>query len=113
MHENPHVVAECYFQHHFSVNVMCGVLGKYIIGPNFAKGCLAAAYYKDFLQNDLLLHLKDVPLATRGRMWIQHDRAPTYFSREVMEFLSDNYHDRRLGRGGLCHGPFFCPTYHH
>jgi hypothetical protein len=40
-----------------------GVLGNYLIGPHFIEGHLTAAYYRDFLQNDLL-YLEDVPLAT-------------------------------------------------
>jgi hypothetical protein len=61
-HENLHVVAECYFQRRFSVNVWCGVSGNYFVGPRFIEGHLAAVYGRDFLQNDFPLYLEDVPL---------------------------------------------------
>jgi hypothetical protein len=55
VHENPHEVAECYFQCHFSANVWCRMSGNCLIGPHFIEGCLTAAYYRHFLQIDILL----------------------------------------------------------
>jgi hypothetical protein len=81
-------MAERYFQRRSLLSVWCGALGNYITGTHFFVGRLTAAYDRDFLQNDLPLYLKDVPFATGGRMWIQHDEAPPYFGREVTEFLS-------------------------
>jgi hypothetical protein len=62
--ENPHEVTQCHFQHRFSVNMWCGVLGNNLIGLHVIEGCLIAPYYRNFLVNELSLHLEDVPLAT-------------------------------------------------
>jgi hypothetical protein len=50
----------------FSAQIFCKLVvwGNYLIGPHFMNGCLTAAYYRDFLQNYLLLYFDDVPLAT-------------------------------------------------
>jgi hypothetical protein len=103
--ENPHNVKEHYFQHHCSVNVWCGVLGNYLIGPHFTEGRLTEAYYRNFLQKDLPVYSQNVSLATQGKMPIHHDGAPPHFCRKVMQFLNDNYHGR------WCHGPLSHLTY--
>jgi hypothetical protein len=63
-HKNPHEIAECHFQHRFSFNVWCGILGNNLIGPHVIEGCIRAPYQRNFLENELLLHLENVPLAT-------------------------------------------------
>jgi hypothetical protein len=54
---------------------------------------LTAPYYRNFLSNELPLYLQDAPLATQGRMWLEHHRTPPHFSREVMEFFNKNHED--------------------
>jgi hypothetical protein len=98
-HENPRKVPEHYFQCCFSVSAWCEVLGSCLIEPHIFKGHHTAAYYKNFLQNDLPLYLEQVPLSRRGQMWIQHDEASPHFATEVTDFLSDSYHGRWLGQG--------------
>jgi hypothetical protein len=56
--------------------VWCGVLGNNLIGPYVIKGSLAALYYKNSLENELLLHLEDVSLATQRQTWLQYETAP-------------------------------------
>jgi hypothetical protein len=59
--------------------VWCGVLGNNLIGPHVIEGRLTAPFFRNFLENELPLNLEDVPLATRRRMWLQHDEAPSHF----------------------------------
>jgi hypothetical protein len=98
--ENPRAVVECNFQHRFSVNVWCGVIYNYLIGPYVFEGRLTSVQYKIFLQHELPLLLDDVRLASRGRMWIQHDGAPPHYGREVTTYLNRKFRGRWIGRGG-------------
>jgi hypothetical protein len=98
--ENPHAVVECNFQHRFSVNVWCGVLHKYLTGPYFTEGRLTSVQYIHFLLHKLPLLLEDVPLASRVRMWIQHDGTPPHYGREVTTYLNRKFRGRWIGRGG-------------
>jgi hypothetical protein len=58
--DNPHGTAESNYQHSFSVNVWCGVIGPYI----FPKR-LTGDIYANFLQAELPALLENVPLQTR------------------------------------------------
>jgi hypothetical protein len=55
----------CHWQHRFWAALWCRMLGKNLIAPHVKERRLMAPYYKDYLENKLLLHLEDVPLATR------------------------------------------------
>jgi len=55
-----------------------GVLGSNLNGPHVIEGYLAALYYRNFLENELPLYLKDMPLVTQGQMWL-HDGLPLHF----------------------------------
>jgi hypothetical protein len=98
--ENPHAVVECNFQHRFSVNVWCGALHNYLIGPHFIERRLTPVQYRNFLQHKLPLLLEDEPLALIVRIWIQHDGAPPHYGREVTTYLSRKFRGRWIGRGG-------------
>jgi hypothetical protein len=43
--------------------VWCKVLDNNLIGAHVIEGSLAS-YYRNFLENELLLHIENVPLAT-------------------------------------------------
>jgi len=61
--------------------------------------------YLVFLQNELPKQLEDVPLATRIAMYFQHDRAPSHYTRHVMQHLNDTFPDRWFGRGSTINWP--------
>jgi len=48
-----------------------------------------------------MVHLQDVPLATRGRLWIQHDRAAPRVGTEFAVYVNENNQGRSIGRSGL------------
>jgi hypothetical protein len=56
-------------------------------GPHFYDGTLTGRRYLDFLRDDLLLFLDDLPLDTRRKMYYQQDGAPVHNSRIVHAFL--------------------------
>jgi hypothetical protein len=63
------------------------VWGNKLIGLHVTKGCLAAPYYRNFLENELPLQSEEAPLAAQRRMWLQHDGALVHFGRAVIVFL--------------------------
>lgn len=53
--------------------------------------------------------MEDVPLATRARMWFQHDGAPAHFSFDARNHLTATFGERWIGRGGPVHWPARSP----
>ena len=51
--ENPHATVESNFQHRFTVNVWCGMVDGYLIGPFIFENRLTGDHYFEFLQNEL------------------------------------------------------------
>ena len=76
-YENPHTTTVRGYQCRFSVNVLCGIVGNYELGPHVLPPRLTGSGYRQFVEHELpgLLH-EDVPLATRNSMWFMHDGAP-------------------------------------
>jgi len=63
--DNPHRTVESNYQHHFSVNVWCGVIGDQLIGPYIFPQRLTGDIYANFLQEELPALLENVALRTR------------------------------------------------
>ena len=51
--DNPHGTVESNYQHHFSVNVWCGVIGDQLIGPYIFPQRLTGDIYANVLQEEL------------------------------------------------------------
>lgn len=49
--------------------------------------------------------LEDVPLDLRRRTWFQFDGGPPHFPYEVRQFLTNNFQERLIGRGGRISWP--------
>lgn len=104
--ENPHFTRSVDNQHRWSLNVWGGIVGSYVIGPHFFEGRVNGDIYLDFLRNGLSDLLENVPLATRHRLWLQHDGAPPHYSAQVRHHLSRAFPDKWIGRGGpICWPP--------
>jgi hypothetical protein len=80
--------------------VWCVLLGNNLLGQHVLEGLSTAPYFRIALEHELSLHLKDVPLATQRRMWLQPDGAPRHFGRAVTEFLSEDCEGIWIGTGG-------------
>lgn len=98
--ENPHAFVETHFQERFSVNVWCGMIDNHLLGPVILPHRLTGPRYLQFLENELPPLLEDVPLATRMRIFFQHDGAPAHFSRLVTQYLNVTFPERWIGRNG-------------
>ena len=61
--ENPRWIRTAPFQHPWSINSWCGIVGDHVIGPHFFEGRLTGQVYVNFLQNVLPQLMEDVPLA--------------------------------------------------
>ena len=44
-------------------------------------------------------------MATRIALYFQHDRAPSHYTRLVMQHLNDTFHNRWIGRGSTFNWP--------
>jgi len=61
---NPHWTKRVDNQHHWSLNIWCGIVNGYLIDPYFFDNRLNGETYLSFLQNKLLKFLEEVDLAT-------------------------------------------------
>lgn len=98
--ENPRWARQRNFQRSFKVNVWCGIIGRYLVGPYFFEGTLNAQRYLELLQNELPDLLDAIPLAIRNIMWFQQDGAPAHTSREVTNYLNIVFPNRWIGKFG-------------
>ena len=59
---------------------------------------LTGQVYFNFLENNLVELLGDIPLQHRQRMWFMHDGALVHFLVNVRRYLTNRFQER-LGRG--------------
>ena len=102
--DNPHRTVESNYQHRFSVNVWCGVIGDQLIGPCIFPQRLTGDIYANFLQEELPA-LENVPLQTRRQMYYQHDGVLPHFSQVVRQYLIHKFLNRWIGRGDAQNWP--------
>lgn len=87
------------YQHRFSINVWCGIIGDFIVGPYLFRGQLTGTGCREFL-GELSLLLEDVALAKRRGMWYMHDGAPAPSSMTVRDYLDAKFPGRWIESGG-------------
>ena len=98
---NPHAITQDHYQHQFSLNVWVGIIGDFLIGPFFLPPRHNGDTYRHFLENELPVLLKDVPIMTRNQIWFMHDDAPAHFSLAAREYLHRVYDGRWIGWGAV------------
>ena len=98
--DNPHEVHRFRYQHRFSVNVWCGIVGDYLIGPYLLPSPLNGQRYATFLRYVLPGLLENVPLGIRRNMWFQHDGAPAHSDRNACQHLHETFGSRWIRRNG-------------
>jgi len=62
---NPHGTVENNYQHRFSLNVWCDVIGDQLIGPYIFPQRLSGEIYTNVLQDELPAFLENAALQTR------------------------------------------------
>ena len=62
--DNSHTTVESNYQHPFSVNVWCGVIGDQLTGLHIFPQRLTGDIFANFLQDELPAILENVPLQT-------------------------------------------------
>ena len=98
--DNPHEVHRFRYQHRFSVNVWCGIVGDYLIGPYLLPSPLNGQRYTTFLREVLPGLLENVLLGIPRNMWFQHDGAPAHSDRNACQHLHETFGNRWIGRNG-------------
>ena len=95
--ENPRWMRTVSFQHPWSVNCWCGIVGDHVIGPYFFEGCLTGHVYAYFLQNILPQLMEDVSLHVRMHMWMQRDGAPPHYALCSRQVMNGFFHGKWIG----------------
>ena len=95
----PHGTVDTNFQRPFSISVWFGMIDDMLIDPVILDDRMTGQNYLDFLRYGLPEQLEDVPLTTRIAMYFQHDGAPSYYTRLVLQHLNDTFPNRRIGSG--------------
>ena len=97
--ENPHITRAKHFQREFSINVWCGIVGDFLLGPYEIPSRLNGESYLYFLENVLPTLLEDIHLNLRTNLWFMHDGFPVHFERNVRNYLNNQFLQRWIGRG--------------
>lgn len=95
--ENPRIARTKHFQKEFSINIWCGIVGDYLVGPYELPTRLNGESYLNFLENVLPNLLEDVLLNIRNTMWFMHDGAPAHFAQNVQIYLNNHFRQRWIG----------------
>lgn len=103
--ENPNFLRAVDKQHKWSLNVWGAILGTHVIGPHFFDQHINGESYLNFLENDLLTLLENVPRNVIENLWVQHDGAPPHYSLRVRQFLNNQFPNRWIGRAGPVNWP--------
>lgn len=70
----------------------------YLIGPYFFEENVNRQNFLSLLRDILPQLLENVDLATRLRMWIQLDGAPSHYAHIVCNYLNTHYNGKWIGR---------------
>jgi len=107
--DNPRGTVESNYQHRFSINVWCGVIGDQLIDPYIFPQRLTGDNYANFLREELPALLENVPLQTLQQMYYQHDRVPPHFSQVVRQYLNHKFPNQWISCGGAQNWPARSP----
>ena len=88
------------FQHPWSVNCWCGIVGDHVIGTYFFEGRLTRQVYANLLQNVLPVWMEDVPLQFRMNIWMLHDGAPPHYALCLRQVMNESFDENWIVRGG-------------
>jgi len=115
--DNPHGTVKSNYQHRFSINVWCGVIGDQLIGPYTLPQRLTGDIYANFLHDELPALLENVPLQTWLQMYYQHDGVTPGFSQVIRHYLSHKFPNPWIGHGSKQNWPPWSsdlnPLYYH
>ena len=107
--DSPHGTVKSNYQHHFSVNVWCGVIGDQLTGLYIFLQCLTGDIYANFLQDELPALLENVSLQTRQQMYYQHDGAPPHFIQVIRQYLNHKFPNQWIDHGHAQNWPPWSP----
>ncbi|KAJ8947616.1 hypothetical protein NQ318_002625, partial [Aromia moschata] len=77
--KNPNANWVRHFQHEFKINIWCGIIGDYLVGPFELPAKLNGQDYLNLLQENLVDILEEVLLDVRANMWYLQDGTPAQF----------------------------------
>lgn len=98
--ENPHWMREINFQRQWSLNTWCGIFDGRIIGPYFFDENLTGEVYANFLNNEFLQLIQNIPPQQQQEMWFMQDGCPAHYAINVRTTLTAMFGEKWIGRGG-------------
>lgn len=94
---NPHLFSESHKQVRWGVNVWCGIIDNFLVGPYFFEDNLNGNRYLNLLEKDLPILMENIPLQQRLDLIWQQDGAPAHNTLAVRAFLNKLYGDNWFG----------------
>lgn len=107
--ENPRINRPIRAQVRFGLNVWAGIYGDRIIGPFIYQENLNGASYLEFLRTTFSDYLDELPLNRLPNLWFQQDGAPPHNTRDVREFLHQQFPEKWIGNRGAVEWPARSP----
>lgn len=90
---NPHLFRISSFQHEFQVNVWANMI-EYLIELHILPHRINAHQFLQFLNNNLLDLLQNMPLNFRYDSWLQLDGCPAHSARIVRDWINQHYPEK-------------------
>lgn len=94
---NPHIFSETHKQVCWGVNVWCGIIDEFLVGPYFFEENLNGNRYLDLLKKNLPILMESIPLQQRLDLIWQQDGAPAHNTLAVRSYLNKLYGDNWFG----------------
>lgn len=96
--ENPNWVRETHTQYPQKINVWCGIIDGYLIGPFFFEENLNAQRYEILLVDQIIPAIRNIFPNNFEEIWFQHDEAPAHFGLGPRQILNETFPLRWIGR---------------
>ncbi|EZA55652.1 hypothetical protein X777_04294 [Ooceraea biroi] len=93
--KNANWVQETHTQYPQKVNVWCGMIDIYLIGPLFLEGNLNAQMYEGLLVDQIIPAIQNIFPNNFDHIWFQHDGAPPHFGAGSCRLLNEVFSRRR------------------
>ncbi|VVC41319.1 Hypothetical protein CINCED_3A018618 [Cinara cedri] len=83
--ENPHAIRIGGSQYKFSINIWCGIIGNYLLGPHVLPPRLNGREFQNCLMYTLPVLLENIPNEKQETMWFVLNGIPPRHTIEVRE----------------------------
>jgi len=104
-HDNPHGTVKSNYQHRFSMNLICGVIGEQLTGLYIFPQHLTGDIYANFLKMNCQHSQRMFLYKHDNRCYYQHDGVPSHFSHVIRQYLNHKFPNWWIGHDGAQNWP--------